>query len=183
MSDNDGDGIWELTISLPAGKHEYLYTKNGWQEVGGAPQGSSCDISPCDAFGNYGVSVPHGAGLVETETYCWAGCDSCAASDADSDGARDSAGNCVNHANGVDLPDGGGNVQLDTDADGFGNACDADFDNNGLVNFADLAAFKANFWTSNPDMDLDGSGLVNFADLAHFKSLFFKPPGPSGTLP
>ncbi len=55
MSDNDGDGIWDLTISLPAGKYEYLYTKNGWQETGGAPQGSSCDISPCDAYGNYGV--------------------------------------------------------------------------------------------------------------------------------
>ena len=38
MSDLDGDGIWELTIGLPIGEHEYLFTTNGWDGLqGGAP--------------------------------------------------------------------------------------------------------------------------------------------------
>jgi beta-glucanase (GH16 family) len=182
MSDSDGDGVWELTLSLPAGKHEYVYSKNGWQEVGGAPMGSSCDFSPCDAFANYGVAVPYSAALVDTDTYRWASCDVYVATDTDNDGTPDNIDNCINHPNGATVPDGGGHVQLDTDGDGYGNACDADFDGNGLVNFADLAAFKASFGTSNPNADFDGSGLVNFADLARLKSLFGKPPGPSGTV-
>jgi len=46
--------------------------------------------------------------------------------------------------------------QRDTDTDGYGNRCDADFDN---------------------------SGFVNFADLAIFRQLFGAAPGPSGRVP
>ncbi|MHB1241661.1 MAG: hypothetical protein ACYC18_14355, partial [Gammaproteobacteria bacterium] len=70
----------------------------------------------------------------------------------------------------------------DTDHDGYGNRCDADFDENGIVNFADIAYLKSKFGTSDPNADLDGNGIVNFADLAIAKSLFGKPPGPSGTV-
>ena len=78
MSDTDGDGIWEVTITLPAGAHEFLFTRNGWDEVGGAPIGSGCDWLPCDMYANYGVAIPHGSGSITTETYCWGTCDSCA---------------------------------------------------------------------------------------------------------
>jgi hypothetical protein len=94
--------------------------------------------------------------------------------DADSDGdtVPDVQDNCTEIAN---FP------QLDTDTDGCGNACDADFDNNNFVNFADLALFRAAFGTQDEEADLDGSGgTVNFADLAIFRSLFGKPPGPPG---
>jgi hypothetical protein len=94
--------------------------------------------------------------------------------DTDSDGIADSADNCTQHANAD---------QRDTNGDGYGNRCDADFDNNGFVNFADQAYFKSKFGTSDPDADLDGNGFVNFADQAIFKSLFGKPPGPSGLVP
>ena len=70
--------------------------------------------------------------------------------------------------------------QRDTNGDGYGNLCDADFDNNGFVNFNDLTLFKQKFTTTDADANLDGIGIVNFADLAIFKSLFGKPPGPSG---
>jgi hypothetical protein len=40
------------------------------------------------------------------------------------------------------------------------------------------------FGAANANGDLNGSGgIVNFADLAAFKSMFGKPPGPSGIKP
>jgi hypothetical protein len=103
--------------------------------------------------------------------------------DADADGAHDGQDNCSNAANGPLLPDAGGHSQLDSDADGYGNMCDGDLDNSGVVNFGDLAAFKASFGTTNANADLTGNGVVNFADLARFKALFGQVPGPSGIKP
>ena len=93
------------------------------------------------------------------------------ADDSDGDGIPDDLDNCIEVAN----PD-----QRDSDGDGYGNACDGDLDNNGFVNFTDLAIFRSRFGSSDPDADLDGSGSVNFADLARFRELFGRPPGPSG---
>jgi len=73
--------------------------------------------------------------------------------------------------------------QTDSNGDGYGNACDADLDNDGFVNFADLAAFKLCFGTSNPDCDFDVNGFVNFGDLAKFKQLFGGNAGPSCIAP
>lgn len=105
--------------------------------------------------------------------------------DTDADGAHDGQDNCVAEANGPLQPDAGGNSQLDGDGDGYGNLCDGDLDNSGgIVNYGDLAAFKAVFGTTNANGDLNGSGgIVNFADLARFKALFGKPPGPSALRP
>ena len=91
--------------------------------------------------------------------------------DSDADGIVDAEDNCVFVAN-----DG----QRDTNEDGYGNHCDADLDNDDLVNVTDLALFKAAFNTDDPNADFDGSGRVNFADLVIFKELFDQPPGPSG---
>jgi hypothetical protein len=91
--------------------------------------------------------------------------------DADADGILDVDDNCTLVAN---------SEQTDSNGDGFGNACDADLDNNGFVNFSDLALFKSAFGTVNADADFDGNGFVNFADLAVFKTMFGQPPGPTG---
>jgi len=71
--------------------------------------------------------------------------------------------------------------QRDTDGDGFGNVCDADFSNDCNVNFADLGILKeAFFQPDTTDTDMDGDGNTNFTDLGTFKAHFFAPPGPSG---
>jgi hypothetical protein len=94
------------------------------------------------------------------------------APDTDQDGIADAADNCTLVAN----PD-----QRDTNGDGYGNVCDADLDNNGIINFLDLALMKQAFFDSGDlDADLDGNGRVNFVDLGMMKSSFFGPPGPSG---
>lgn len=74
-------------------------------------------------------------------------------------------------------------LQIDTDLDGYGNACDADLNQDGIVNFADLAILKGRFFQQDANADLTGDNLVNFADLARMKALFFQPPGPSGLHP
>ncbi len=103
--------------------------------------------------------------------------------DSDRDGVPDQSDNCILVPNGPRIPDAGGNIQLDTDGDGYGNICDPDFDNNLIVNASDLAYMKTNFFSNDPDADLNGNGVVNAADLANLKSFFFKPPGPSGLVP
>ena len=112
--------------------------------------------------------------------------------DSDGDGEPDASDNCLLEANGPALPDSGGNIQLDSDEDGIGNACDADIAiaNDCLVNFLDLNVMKAAFFTStgmplwNPDADGNGDGSVNFLDLNLMKGNFFRDysvDNPSGT--
>ena len=93
--------------------------------------------------------------------------------DSDGDGVCDAVDNCSLVANAD---------QRDSDGDGIGNRCDADFDNNGVVNTLDLIRLKADFGKTGASLvtDLNGDGVVNNTDLAIFKTLFGKPPGPSG---
>ncbi len=94
--------------------------------------------------------------------------------DADGDVKADDLDNCTLVAN----PD-----QLDVDADGFGNICDPDLNNDGVVNFLDLSQFSGVFLTDDALADFDGDGTVNFVDLSILANLFFMPPGPSGLVP
>jgi hypothetical protein len=100
--------------------------------------------------------------------------------DADGDGAYDAQDNCINADNGPITGDTGGNSQRDTDGDGYGNLCDADLNNSGLVTSGDYTILRSALNTSNPDADLNGSGLVTSADYTILRSAFNKPPGPSG---
>ncbi len=94
--------------------------------------------------------------------------------DADGDGISDARDNCSQVAN---------PGQGDADDDGYGNRCDADLNNDGFVNFADLGLFKLAFGSSDPVADFDESGFVNFSDLAIMRTAFGAPPGPSGLVP
>ena len=90
--------------------------------------------------------------------------------DMDGDGVADSLDNCTTVFN-VD--------QIDSNGDGFGNACDGDFNGDCNVNPIDLGLFRQAFFGAGPDEDLNGDGTVNAIDLGIFKTLFFQPPGPS----
>ena len=72
----------------------------------------------------------------------------------------------------------------DSNGDGYGNFCDADFNNNGVVDSQDGALLKAAFGSALfPERDINGNGVVDSQDGALLKSRFGQPPGPSGVAP
>lgn len=102
--------------------------------------------------------------------------------DTDLDLVPDAFDNCLTAPNG---PAQGSN-QVDSDLDGYGNVCDADYDNDGaeLVNTIDFASFLAAF-TGGPTTvtDHNGDGQTTTIDFATFLGAFQSPVpqvGPSG---
>ena len=94
--------------------------------------------------------------------------------DADGDGVIDNLDNCTLLAN---------PGQLDSDGDGYGNACDSDLNNDSVINAIDLGLIKAAFFTTGPDADFNDDGVVNAIDLGIMKASFFGAPGPSALVP
>jgi hypothetical protein len=107
-------------------------------------------------------------------------CDDAPGPDDDSDGVENLLDNCISVPNGPAIPDAGGNSQMDSNGDGFGNACDADLNNDGVTNGLDVGPFVAEFGTAGPHADLNGDGVVNGLDVDMFVSRFGQAPGPSG---
>ena len=91
--------------------------------------------------------------------------------DSDQDGVPFELDNCVFRPNAN---------QRDTDSDGLGNACDADLNNDCIVNAVDLGLLRSRFFSDNPDADFDGDGTVNVIDLGIMRLAFFRAPGFSG---
>jgi arylsulfatase A-like enzyme len=97
--------------------------------------------------------------------------------DQDHDGIGDPRDNCLTVANAD---------QRDTDLDGYGNLCDGDFDDTGVVNIADVNTFIRTYGKGqgspgyDADADLDGDGGVNVVDLNLFRNMYSDTPGPSG---
>ncbi|MFK8032481.1 MAG: S8 family serine peptidase [Gammaproteobacteria bacterium] len=94
-----------------------------------------------------------------------------AAADSDSDGVLDNVDNCSSRPN----PE-----QVDGDGDGFGNACDADFNQDLIVNFLDVEVLMSAFGSSDETADLNTDGIVDAGDIEVFKTMWLRPPGPSG---
>lgn len=99
--------------------------------------------------------------------------------DTDDDGVPDAADNCIARPNGPSLPDLGGNIQRDSNGDGYGNVCDTDLNNDNITNGLDVGIFRTQFLTPGPDADFNGDGVVNGLDLGILKIYFLQPPGPS----
>ena len=103
--------------------------------------------------------------------------------DRDRDGVPDTVDNCVEVPN----PD-----QRDTNADGFGNLCDADVDGDGIVTTSwgvvypltrrgdvEWIAMSSENGPYDPNFDLDGDGKVDADDLSIAHMTLFMAPGQS----
>ena len=100
--------------------------------------------------------------------------------DTDGDMVPDAYDNCLDIDNGPADPSN----QIDSNLDGYGNACDPDYDDNGATTTVDFNDFFASFTgTFNPDTDHDGNGVTTTIDFSTFLDFFQNgnaPAGPSG---
>lgn len=92
-------------------------------------------------------------------------------SDSDSDGVDDALDNCAFLANAA---------QVDADADGYGNMCDGDFNNDDFVNLPDLRFLITKMGTDDAEVDMNSDGIVDIDDVELFKETWLTSPGPSG---
>jgi hypothetical protein len=99
-----------------------------------------------------------------------------ASSDEDLDAVPDSVDNCLGVAN---------PAQTDANLDGYGNACDADYTNDGVVGAPDFMRLAAAFGARSSDPDYDGvldansDGVIGAAEILLFARSLGKAPGPS----
>jgi hypothetical protein len=97
--------------------------------------------------------------------------------DTDGDGVPDALDNCSATGNAS---------QLDSDADQYGNLCDADLNNSGLVTSADFSLLRSVLNQSAgasalaAAADMNGSGLVTSVDFNLLRARLNTAPGPSG---
>jgi hypothetical protein len=97
--------------------------------------------------------------------------------DQDADGVGDVEDNCLVLAN----PD-----QRDTNLDGYGNLCDADYDGGGIVGLTDFGILSMAFGKSlgepgyDADVDANGDDVIGLPDFGVLAGQFGGPPGPSG---
>lgn len=102
--------------------------------------------------------------------------------DTDGDGVCNASDNCIYRANGRWDPQD----QVDADADGFGDSCDPDLDNDGYASLSDVAIALASLGQSPGDSgyfdgaDIDGDGSVTTKDIERILGAGNAPPGPSG---
>ncbi|MEM6640257.1 MAG: trypsin-like peptidase domain-containing protein, partial [Pseudomonadota bacterium] len=94
--------------------------------------------------------------------------------DTDGDNVDDSVDNCTLVSNAD---------QIDADGDGYGNLCDADLNNDGVVNVLDLGILRTRFFSADPVADFNNDGVVNLVDLGLMRQQFFGSPGPSANAP
>jgi hypothetical protein len=165
--DNDGGFIFAHAILPPpsaaATGNDIALAVNGTPAIIGTFQGT--------------IDLDLGAGVANTTTN---GADDVFFTtlttdvDTDGDGVADNNDNCTLLANAD---------QRNTNGDAFGNVCDPDLNDDGVVNFVDLGILRGVFFSSDADADFDGDGAVNFLDLGVMRTFFFVPPGPSGLSP
>jgi hypothetical protein len=173
QEDGDGDLVGDVCDNCPT-------TANAGQEDGdGDLVGDVCDNCPITANpGQEDIGDGDGVGDV---------CDNCPTTAnplqediGDGDGAGDACDNCTLVPNGpLDLGNAGIS-QYDVDADGYGNICDADLNQDGITNGLDVGPFRAALGSGGPQAaDFNGDGVVNGLDIGPFRDQLGTPPGPS----
>ena len=159
MSDDDGDGVYEVTVALPLGTIEYKFTVDGWTDQENFTPGDAC-TSTIDGFTNRTHDV---AGSSALDVVCWESCEACP-----TQGCTDPAfaefdpyagiddGSCQNLVVAGCVYEAATNFNpLANDDDGScefedgGNSdCPADLDQDGTVATADLLLFLSGFGQS-----------------------------------
>jgi hypothetical protein len=77
-------------------------------------------------------------------------------------------------------------AQADSNLDGYGNICDADYDNNYTVGLSDLGSLKLAWQCTTTmgcydiDIDSEPNGTIGLSDLGVLKLYWQQAPGPSG---
>ena len=141
-------------------------------EVTGVAEGSTA-VSIADLILASGDEPPVSHSVILSDLQVNVG----AVVDTDGDGVVDSLDNCIEISNAS---------QVDSNGDGYGNACDLDLNNDNIINFLDLGPLVDAFFSTpedanwNPDADTNNDGAINFLDFALFQMMFLQPPGPSG---
>lgn len=60
LTDADNDGVWEVTLPIPAGEHEFKFTVDGWNDQEMFSQGDPCTLTdPSGQFTNRALIVNH----------------------------------------------------------------------------------------------------------------------------
>ena len=73
MADDNNDGIWEISIDLPAGTYEYKFAADNWNIQEALSAGSPCTVTN-SGFTNRTLTVTADAAL---PVVCWGACTSC----------------------------------------------------------------------------------------------------------
>jgi hypothetical protein len=99
-----------------------------------------------------------------------AGANAGAVADGDADLVPDAFDNCSTDPNGP----GEASNQVDTDIDGYGNACDVDYNNDGFTTTLDFPTFLNAFTGAVPDLQTDNNGdqATTTLDFSLFLSAF-----------
>ncbi|MGV6859747.1 MAG: hypothetical protein ACWA5X_12355 [bacterium] len=162
--------------------HQYL---KDWKASGGHLMSLYKSVGPQTKYGSWGMTTYQGEApstklrgvnrFAAFNPCWWTGCTNTPVPvDTDDDALLDQADNC----SWVSNPD-----QQDSGGDGYGNACDADLNNNLLTNGSDVLELHSRVFKSEADSDFqaDGDfnsdGRVDFRDAAFMKVHFGEVPG------
>ena len=156
MSDDDMDGVYEVTISLPAGDHEYKFIQNADWGLAETFNGSESCTTPPAEFVNRVVTV---SGAAMLDVVCYNSCDACPEG-----GCTDPA--FVEYDPYVGFDDGSCTTSV-VEGCRYENASNY----NPLANVDDNSCVFEDTGSDCPG-DLDNDGSVATADLLQFLAFF-----------
>ena len=158
MDDADGDGVWELTLSLNPGTIEYKFTLDGWnyQEELAGIEGIEACTSLIDGYTNRSLTFEADVAL---DAVCWESCSAC-----------EDLGGCTD-PNFLEFdPYAATDDGSCTTAIVYGCVYDAASNYNALANVDDNSCeFDG---TGDCQADLDGDGAITTGDLLAFLASF-----------
>lgn len=75
MTDEDGDGIWEATLTIATGSHEFKFSADNWADQEELTPGDPCTATNPEGFTNRVLEV--GASDMVLDIVCWGSCSDC----------------------------------------------------------------------------------------------------------